>query len=131
MATIFLKPARKKRPHRRAKPIDFSAMLAEQLADVLPFTLEHPVREFEFHPIRKWKADLAWPRLSVLVECEGGIFQKGRHTRGLGYREDCHKYNEAARLGFSVFRFDSDLIKNGSAAKYLFDVLTERAAKRE
>lgn len=59
-----------------------------------------PVREFRWHPERKWRADFYFaPRL--LVELEGW----GRHQTYKGYANDCDKYNEAAHHGFAVLRF--------------------------
>jgi len=63
-----------------------------------------PVREYMFHPIRQWRADLAWPEHKIILEIEGGVFSQGRHTRGKGFIEDIAKYNAAAALGYRVFR---------------------------
>src|SRR6188768_3013853 len=59
-----------------------------------------PIREFEFHPIRKWRADYAFPAQRVLVEIDGGVWTQGRHTRGAGFIEDQRKTNAAQLLGF-------------------------------
>jgi hypothetical protein len=60
--------------------------------------------EVAFHPVRKWRFDFANTPAKVAIELEGGVFSGGRHTRGAGYAEDCDKYNEAALLGWTVFR---------------------------
>jgi very-short-patch-repair endonuclease len=75
------------------------------------------VREFEFHPVRKWRADFAWPELNILVECEGGLneWDRGRHMRGDGYVRDLEKYNAATLAGFMVLRFDYQTINSGMA----------------
>lgn len=64
-----------------------------------------PVREYRFHPTRRWLMDFAWPRQRVAVEIEGGTYSNGRHTRGSGFADDCTKYNAAALLGWTVLRF--------------------------
>ena len=64
--------------------------------------------EYKFHPDRKFKFDYALPELGVALEYEGVIVSKGnksRHTTRVGYAKDCEKYNEAALLGWLVFRF--------------------------
>lgn len=66
---------------------------------------QRPLREYRFHPTRKWLMDFAWPRQRVAVEIEGGTYSNGRHTRGSGFAEDCMKYNAAALLGWTVLRF--------------------------
>ena len=83
-----------------------------------------PVREHKFHPTRKWRFDFAWPDQMVAAECEGGIWNQGRHTRGSGVIGDMDKYNEAARMGWAVFRFEGKSIKDGSAVKFMAEVLS-------
>ena len=75
-------------------------------------------REFYFHPIRKWRFDFAIGS-KVAVEIEGGIWTQGRHTRGSGFIKDCIKYNTAAAMGWKVFRFPSEMVKDGSAIEFL------------
>lgn len=67
--------------------------------------MEMPEREFRFHPQRRWRFDFAWPDRKLAVECEGGIFSFGRHTRGAAYSKDCEKYNQSALLGWTVLRY--------------------------
>lgn len=66
--------------------------------------------EYKFHPKRKWRFDFAYPPLKIAIECEGGTWANGRHTRGVGFSRDCEKYNAAALLGWRVFRFTSDML---------------------
>ena len=73
------------------------------------------VPEYRFHPTRKWRFDFAIPHLKIAIECEGGVYSGGRHTRGKGFEEDCVKYNEAIVLGWDVVRFSSGMIKSGKA----------------
>jgi len=63
-----------------------------------------PEDEYRFHPVRRFRFDFAWPDAKVAVECEGGIWSRGRHTRGKGYENDCIKYNLAQASGWRVFR---------------------------
>lgn len=66
--------------------------------------LPHPVAEHRFHPERKWRFDWAWVDAKVAVEQEGGVWTQGRHSRGAGMVADMAKYNNAAVLGWKVFR---------------------------
>jgi very-short-patch-repair endonuclease len=81
--------------------------------------LPEPKREYAFYVGRRFRSDFAWPDHKVLAEVEGGIWTKGRHTRGSGYQSDCKKYNLAALNGFKVFRFTPDMIRNGEAISTL------------
>jgi len=52
----------------------------------------------------------------LAIEIEGGIWSRGRHTRGKGYHQDCEKYNEATILGWRILRFTPGELKRGIAA---------------
>lgn len=78
------------------------------LAEQLPVW---PEREYRFHPTRKWRFDFAFVEAKLAIECEGGIWQGGRHTRGAGFEKDCEKMNAAAVLGWRVLRFTPGLLK--------------------
>jgi len=104
------------------------------LEDQLEFQMRainlSPEKEYRFHPVRKWRADFAFPDEKVLIECEGGVWgvgkKRGRHIRGEGFRNDCIKYNEAALCGYVVLRFTSDLISSGKALDMIEMVLLSR-----
>ena len=70
--------------------------------------------EYPFHPTRKWRFDYAIPELKIAVEVDGGLFNAymgkhaGRHSGGMGQREDMQKMNEAAAMGWLVFHFIPD-----------------------
>lgn len=66
-------------------------------------------REYRFAPPRRWRADFAHVASRVLVEIEGGVWTRGRHVRGDGFRRDCEKYNAAAADGWRVFRLTTEM----------------------
>ena len=53
----------------------------------------------------------------LAVECEGGTFTRGRHTRGAGFEKDCEKYNAAVLAGWRVLRFTASMIDSGDAVE--------------
>lgn len=67
--------------------------------------LPAPVPEFRFHPERRWRIDYAFPEQKVAVEIEGGLFVRGRHSRGAGMLADMEKYNAATMLGWKLLRY--------------------------
>lgn len=83
------------------------------LAEQLPVW---PEREYRFHPTRKWRFDFAYVAEKIAIECEGGTWQGGRHTRGEGFERDCEKYNTAAVLGWRVLRFTAGMLKRDPIA---------------
>ncbi len=70
--------------------------------------LPEPVRDYRFHPTRKWAFDFAWPDAMLAVEIEGLTRSGGRHQRTAGYRADVRKYREAENLGWRILRFTGD-----------------------
>ncbi len=68
-----------------------------------------PEREYRFCE-RRWRFDFAWPDAKVAVECEGGVWSRGRHVRGAGFEADCAKYNRAAADGWRVFRLTRGML---------------------
>ena len=87
------------------------------------YGLPEPVREFRFHPERRWRSDLAWPDRKLLVEFEGGIYSRGRHVRGKGYENDLEKYNAACELGYLVLRYSANQVKSAEAVLQIQRVL--------
>lgn len=100
------------RKYLEANPVDFSLACAM-------LGLPVPLVEHKFHPVRKWRFDLAWPDCMLAMEIEGGSWIGGRHTRGAGFAEDCIKYAEATLLGWRVLRFTVQQVGDGTAFKYL------------
>lgn len=74
-----------------------------------------PVREYRFHPSRRWRFDCAWVEQRVAVELEGGSWSGGRHVRGAGYRGDCEKQNAALELGWRCYRVTSEMLADDPA----------------
>ena len=80
----------------------FLKLLQQKFKDV------EVVREFQFHPTRKWRFDYAMPALKVAVEVDGGVWTGGRHINPTGYINDMEKLNTAASMGWLVLRITTD-----------------------
>ena len=65
--------------------------------------------------LKDWRWDFAWPDQKLAVECEGGVYSRGRHVRGRGFEEDCRKYNAAVTLGWRLLRFTARMVEDGTA----------------
>jgi very-short-patch-repair endonuclease len=88
--------------------------------------IEHltPEREYRFAPEREYRFDFAWPEKKIAVEVEGGTeFGKSRHSFGAGFERDALKYNLAARLGWSVLRFTTTMVKSGEAIRETLEAI--------
>uniref|UniRef100_A0A6M3J0A1 DUF559 domain-containing protein n=1 Tax=viral metagenome TaxID=1070528 RepID=A0A6M3J0A1_9ZZZZ len=88
--------------------------------------LPSPVMEHRFHPRRRFRFDYAWPLTMLAVEQEGGIFIRGRHSRGKGMLSDMEKYNLATIMGWSILRFTPTQVQNGEAALKVKEWFDER-----
>ena len=88
------------------------------------FTGTKFVKEYKFHPTRKWRFDYANLEKKIAIEVEGGIWTKGRHTRGKGYIGDMEKYNNAVLLGWKVLRFTPEQMKHTETYNMINQLLT-------
>ena len=85
------------------------------------------VEEFQFHPVRKWRADFAHVGSRTLIEIEGGA-AGGRHTRKAGFEEDMRKYLTAALHGWEVIRIGACLVR-GDIIAALIGRLRQKSAE--
>lgn len=85
--------------------------------------LPAPEREYRFAPPRRWRFDLCYPDRALAIECEGGTWSGGRHTRGAGYAKDLEKYNQAVVMGWRVLRYTTDQIVSGAAVAQIAEAL--------
>ena len=85
-----------------------SVVVATMLNNGIP----EPEFEFKFHPVRKWRFDLAWPEKKLYLEVDGGIWIKGGHNRGAQMKKDWEKRNAASILGWrGLWCEPKDLLK--------------------
>ena len=118
----------------------------ELLIQIKCFKLLEPVQEYRFAAeavglgkglrerllnagLKNWRFDFAWPDSMLAVECEGGAWVMGRHTRGKGFEADLMKYHAAMELGWTVYRCSGPLIRSGKAVELiakLLDVQNEK-----
>lgn len=82
--------------------------------------LPEPEREVRFAPPRRFRFDFCYEDRKLAIEVEGGQWLgKSRHRTGKGYEQDCVKYNLAASLGYTVYRFTGGMIERGEALECL------------
>jgi very-short-patch-repair endonuclease len=63
------------------------------------------VEELKFSKERRFRADWAIVELRLLIEYEGLMSKKSRHTTISGFTTDAEKYNLAQVEGWKVFRY--------------------------
>lgn len=76
-----------------------------------------PVRQFYFHPVRKWRSDFAFPDHKLLIEVDGGEWINGAHNRGAGKARDNEKDHAAIAMGYRVLHFTGSQVRSGYAAR--------------
>jgi very-short-patch-repair endonuclease len=91
---------------RRRKQQDAADYFARAW-ELRPLAGVEMVREYQFHPTRKWRLDIAFPgiRLAVEVDGRGTDGSHGRHHSVVGARRDFEKHNAAVVLGWRILRF--------------------------
>lgn len=85
--------------------------------------LPKPERELRFCA-RRWRFDFAWPEKKLSAEVDGGVWIRGRHSRGSGIESDSEKFSTAAALGWRVMRFTPAMVNDGRAIRLLEKALT-------
>jgi very-short-patch-repair endonuclease len=94
--------------------------------------LPAPVREFRFHPERRFRADLAYPAIKLLIEIEGGIWmRKSGHNTGSGITRDIEKGNLMTILGYRLIRVTSKMINSGKALDIIEEILSDETTIRD
>ena len=114
--TIRLMSNSDEKEPEKPKEVKYKSSPAEEMMEkaLQNAGIEGWIREFKFHPERKWRSDFAFldPKIRLLVEIDGGVFNGGRHTRGVGFMQDCEKINAAVLLGYKVMRFTTEHVAN-------------------
>jgi hypothetical protein len=90
-------------------------------------------KEWQFAHPRRWRLDYVlgvfadsqhWEPNFTAIEIEGGIWTRGRHTRGAGYQADLEKYNTATMMGYRILRFSTEDVLRGRAKAFLAEWLS-------
>ena len=93
---------------------DLEASFATWLRQSENRDLPAPVREYQFHPTRRWRFDFAWPVQKVAVEIDGLVYGgQGGHQTVEGVLGDCEKYEAALLAGWRVYRVPGPWIADG------------------
>ena len=99
--------------------------------------LPKPELEYRFALGRKYRADYCWPRdelilqngewsrprWGVIVEKQGGVWQKGGHSSPLGIQRDWAKSNLAQLLGYTYLQYSPKQLLEASTIRVLKELL--------
>ena len=85
-----------------------------------------PTPEFRFSATRRWRFDYCWKDLRIAVEQNGGIWTRGRHTRGAGQVKDMEKLNAAQLAGYVVGQFTPQQMMSGEAVAWIRAMIEKR-----
>lgn len=75
---------------------------------------------------RQYRWDFSWGQWHVAVECQGGVWNQGRHVRGDGYQEDCIKSALAQLDGWLTLSVTPAMISTGLAVDLISRALLAR-----
>ncbi len=74
-------------------------------------------------PGRRFVIDYAWPERMLCLECEGGVWNRGKHGRGSGIIKDMEKNNALVRQGYKLLRYTPTQLTDGTALEDLIDLV--------
>lgn len=108
---------------KRGKTTSGSGSKAEELlaAHLRAAGIQHK-RQHRWHPTRRFAADFAFDEgvtTTLLVEVDGGLFVRGRHSRGPAREADMERDAEAMMLGWTVLRVSPRHVKTGKALAWI------------
>jgi len=117
-------------PQARAARRDYKAELRDQLE---VSGVPAPVLEFRFHPVRKWRFDMAYPARKVAIEYQGGIYHQGKqgHQTTAGIERDCLKFSSAASMGWLLLPVNAGMVRDGTALDLIIKALDYRKHPNE
>jgi len=72
--------------------------------------------------LRDWRFDFAFIDDKIALEVNGGTWRNGRHNRGSSIRDEYTKLNAASLLGWRVFLFSTDMVKDETASQTVIDI---------
>lgn len=88
--------------------------------------------EFPFAaPERRWRADIAFPRVRVAIEIDGGTWTLGRHNRPGSVLKDMEKGNGYAARGWLVFHTPWEWIEDGEKVRGLKAAICQAIIRRQ
>jgi very-short-patch-repair endonuclease len=93
------KPAEKKKQ---------TSGMEEAFAQYLIFKNITFKRQFTPIPNRKFRCDFYIQKYNLVIEIQGGIFSGGRHTRGMGYSDDCKRENILTLAGYRILKLTTE-----------------------
>lgn len=76
------------------------------------------IREYKFHPTRRFRIDFYFPQAKLGIEVDGGNWSGGRHVRGQGFEDDCEKKMEALFLGIYLSCLTIRMITSDNLQRY-------------
>ena len=80
--------------------------------------VNQPVREYVFHPMRKWRIDFCWPDQKLAVEIESSV-----HRIKSRFASDLDKYNALQKDGWTLLRYSAKMVKSGEAINDVLEIL--------
>lgn len=97
----------------RLRKAERESKRAQFVQRCVAYGLPPPATEHRFNETRRWRFDFAWPEhprkdgWRVAVECDGGVWTRGRHVRPDGFMRDQEKTNAAQLAGWIVLRYEA------------------------
>lgn len=113
-------------PGDRARALGYSDLEDAMELAIRSAGLPASKRQHQFCPERRWRFDHAWPGWMVAVEVQGGLWTRGRHTRGGAgaAHGDAMKLSTAAAMGWRVLSVTPEMIDSGDAVRLLAQALS-------
>ena len=87
----------------------------EMLFAIRAAGLPEPETQYRYAPPRLFRADFAWPDHRLLLEVQGGVFNRRAHGSVSGVLRDIERLNVATLAGWRLLRVTPDDVRSGEA----------------
>ena len=95
----------------------------EMLFAIRAAGLPEPETQYYYAPPRRLRADFAWPDYRLLLEVQGGVFNRRAHGSVSGVLRDIERLNVATEAGWWMLRVTPDDVRSGEALDLVERVL--------
>lgn len=100
--------------------------LEREFSDIEAWESDFQKRYAKSKRSKRYRADFAHLQAKVIVEIQGGVFNRGRHVQGSGYARDARKFNLAQFSDWQVFLLVTDTATDDKILRQIAEHIRKR-----
>lgn len=100
--------------------------LEREFSDIEAWESDFQKRYAKSKRSKRYRADFAHLQAKVIIEIQGGVFNRGRHVQGSGYARDARKFNLAQFSDWQVFLLVTDTATDDKILRQIAEHIRRR-----